>query len=132
IAEEQNEQWGQEEQVSKEAVIPQSSKPVIVQLTAMEESAHQETLEPTPAISQLTRPPSFVTPSPSAPAGTSDMSSAKVSRPPLGFLTAMQTGNEPSVKDIFSMGGWKGVTTTEAEEDEEIPEIDMDFDSDEE
>jgi hypothetical protein len=36
-----------------------------------------------------------------------------------------------STKDVYSMGAWKGVQTNEDEEDEEMPEIDMGFDSDE-
>jgi hypothetical protein len=34
--------------------------------------------------------------------------------------------------DVFSMGGWKDTKAKDDEEDEEIPEIDMEFDSDEE
>lgn len=37
------------------------------------------------------------------------------------------TGN-----DVFSMGGWKDIRAKDDEDDEEIPEIDMEFDSDEE
>jgi hypothetical protein len=46
--------------------------------------------------------------------------------------TAKGEGKEGVKKDIFSMGGWKGVQTADVEEDEEMPEIDMGFDSDEE
>ena len=34
--------------------------------------------------------------------------------------------------DVFSTGGWKDIRANDDEEDEEIPEIDMEFDSDEE
>ena len=37
-----------------------------------------------------------------------------------------------STKDVYSRGAWRGVQTNEDEEDEEMPEIDMGFDSDEE
>jgi hypothetical protein len=46
--------------------------------------------------------------------------------------TAKDEGEESGKKDIFSMGGWKGVQTAYVIEDEEMPEIDMGFDSDEE
>lgn len=35
-----------------------------------------------------------------------------------------------NTRDIFASGGWKDVRTTTDDEDEEIPEIDMGFDSD--
>jgi hypothetical protein len=50
---------------------------------------------------------------------------------PSTFPSEMKEGKGGGEKDIFSMGGWKGVQTSEGE-DEEIPEIDMGFDTDEE
>jgi hypothetical protein len=50
---------------------------------------------------------------------------------PSTFPNEMKGGKGGGTKDIFSMGGWKGVQTSD-EEDEEIPEIDMGFDTDEE
>lgn len=48
----------------------------------------------------------------------------------LAIPTTMKSTS--SANDIFSMGAWKDVRAKDDEEDEDIPEIDMDFDSDEE
>lgn len=39
---------------------------------------------------------------------------------------------EPKKVDVFSTGAWRGTTTKDNESDEEMPEIDMGFDTDEE
>lgn len=79
--------------------------------------------------------PSFVTESQSQ---IQSVLQTKVPRPSTSEsgqtrVNVTTTMKRPSTgDDVFSMGGWKDIKAKDDEEDEEIPEIDMEFDSDEE
>jgi len=86
--------------------------------------------------------PSFVTntqstsarPTISAPTNTSTNTSTTISTSTAGLPTSVAevAGKKASLHDVFSMGAWKGVQTTEEDDDEAMPEIDLASDTDEE
>ena len=81
---------------------------------------------------------------PSLPAFVTDAATMRDTPPKaiLGANPSAQKVPEPvpitairvveSTENVYSMGAWKGVQTNLEEEENEIPEIDMGFDSDEE
>ena len=113
------------------------------------EQPHPESQEPPYAAVDISNVSSIsVVPQPTLPSFVTEYQSQKqheVRPPPESvLLTALSdqlqsesaivmTAVKPmdAVDDVFSMGGWKSVQTENDEEDE-IPEIDMGFDSDEE
>jgi hypothetical protein len=85
----------------------------------------------------VTKPslPSFVAPAeptlPRSQGTSSSSSSGKSASDAISMAVASKDVNR-GVKDVYSTGAWKNVQTGENDEDEEMPEIDMGFDSDEE
>ena len=79
--------------------------------------------------------PSFVAPAKptmAIPQGTSSSGlSGKSASDGIPVAAANKDVNR-GAKDVYSTGAWKSVQTGENDEDEEMPEIDMGFDSDEE
>ena len=88
-----------------------------------------ETNDPKPSL------PSFIAPTKPTlpkPQGMSSSSSSGKSASDAISVAAANKDVNRGAKDVYSSGAWKSVQTGENDEDEEMPEIDMGFDSDEE
>jgi hypothetical protein len=133
-----------EDMVTEETMMEEKVEQSIIQ-TEFETPTIPTTNDNTPVTTalEIQHPtlPSFVTGSPTKQTTNSSKDtplSAKLSKP-LKVNSIQQRASVPmtveqtgATNDIFSMGAWKSVETKDKDDDEEIPEIDMEFDSDEE
>jgi len=141
-----NQQTGMEEEAVEEDGENEEVGEMVVEETEIEEGitngdkkpeVQVDVTETTTTISETNPPqpnlPSFVTAAQEThqprldPSSTTKVPVQKMPEPVLVTATKVVK----STKDVYSMGAWRGVQTNEDEEDEEMPEIDMGFDSDE-
>jgi hypothetical protein len=133
-----------EDMITEEAMMEEKVEQPIIQ-TEFEIPTIPTTNENIPVTTalEIQQPtlPSFVTGSQTKQTTNSSANtplSAKISKP-LKVDSIQPRASVPitvertsATNDIFSMGAWKSVEAKDKNEDEEIPEIDMEFDSDEE
>ena len=123
-----------EDMITEETMVEEKVEQPIVQTeleTPTIPTTNDKTSETSVLEAQQTTLPSFVTVSQTKQTtnSTNKLLSAKLSKPLKVVTTVKPTS---AANDIFSMGAWKSVEAKDDDEEEEIPEIDMEFDSDEE
>ena len=117
-------------EVKMENTIPQ---PQVGERSTSEQDKVEEPLPLGQAAQPLPTLPSFVSGSNRPEPTVSTSSVTPKSLAVKGSSTATDLPKrEPKKVDVFSTGAWKGTTTKDDESDEEMPEIDMGFDTDEE